>query len=90
MSTLKIIYFDSIGIEPLSFENKLRNLCSSIYTIKEGLIIVNYKDTAHNLFNQIVASDNRYNILIVDLDTSSDSYWGFMSKDLWKWFQENK
>lgn len=90
MSNIKIIYFDSVGIDAQTLENKLRSECKSIYIIKDGLAIINYDGTAQKLFDTIFAPDNRYNVFIHDLDTSENSYWGFMNRDLWKWLKEQQ
>ena len=87
MKTIKIIYFDSIGIDAQSFESRLKNECKSIYVIKEGVVIVNYIGTAKELFDSLFSSDNRNNVLICDLDSSTDSYWGYMSIELWEWLK---
>lgn len=84
-----MIYFDYVGIDPVTFENRLRNVCQSIYVIKEGLVLVNYNGRAHDLFESLVPKDNRNNVLITDLDVSEHSYWGFMNRDLWIWLNEN-
>ena len=84
-----MIYFDSVALDTVTFENRLRDICQSIYIIKDGLVFVNFEGSAHDLFNQLVPDDNRYNILVADIDTSTNSYWGFMSRDLWNWMKEN-
>lgn len=89
MTNIKMIYFDSVGLDIVTFENRIRNVCHSIYVIKDGLVLVNYNGSAHELFNQLVPDDNRYNVLVVDLDTTPNTYWGFMNKDLWEWMREN-
>lgn len=89
MTKIKMVYFDSVGIDSVTFENRLRNVCQSIYVIKEGLAIVNYDGSAHQLFDLLVPADNRNNVLVTDLDISDNSYWGFMNKDLWTWLSEN-
>lgn len=89
MTNIKMVFFDYIGIDSVIFEKRLRNVCQSIYVIKEGLVLVNYDGRAHELFDFLVPTDNRNNVLITDLDVSDDSYWGFMNKDLWTWLSEN-
>lgn len=89
MTSIKMIYFDSIALDSVTFENRLRNVCQSIYIIKEGLVFVNYNGSAHDLFNQLVPDGNRCNVLVVDVDTTSNSYWGFMNRDLWDWLRDN-
>lgn len=89
MTNIKLVYFDSIGIDSVTFENRLRSHCHSVYVIKEGLVVVNYNGSAHELFDLLVPIDNRNNVLITDLDVAENSYWGFMNKDLWTWMKEN-
>ena len=84
-----MIYFDSVALDTVTFENRLRNVCQSIYIIRDGLILVNYNGSAHDLFNQLVPDDNQYNIFVADIDTSHNSYWGFMNRDLWDWMKNN-
>lgn len=90
MKKIKIIYFDSVGIDSITFEGRLRSLCLSIYIIKDGLILASYNGSSKDLFDQLFPSESLGNVLIIDLDVSSNSYWGFMSKDLWTWLNENK
>ena len=90
MNNIKIVYFDSVGIDSTAFEFRLRNICNSIFVIKEGLVLVNYSGSARNLFDSLFTSENRYNVLIHDLDTSEDTYWGFMNHELWIWLQNNR
>ena len=89
MTNIKIVYFDSIALDTVTLENRLRNVCQSVYIIKDGLVMVHYNGSAHELFNQLIPNDNRYNVLVADLDVSSDSYWGFMNRDLWDWMRDN-
>ena len=89
MTDIKIIYFDSVSFDTVTFENRLRSICQSIYIIKNGLVVAHYHGSAHDLFNQLVPNDNRYNVLVADLDTTANSYWGFMNKDLWDWMKGN-
>lgn len=89
MTNIKMIYFDSVALDAVTFENRLRNVCQSMYVIKDGLVFAHFNGSARDLFNQLVPNDNRYNILITDIDTSQDSYWGFMNKDLWNWMRNN-
>ena len=41
MTNIKMIYFDSVAIDSVTFENRLSTLCISLYVIKEGIVIVN-------------------------------------------------
>lgn len=90
MNIIKILYFDSIGIDAQSFETRLKNECKSIYVVKDGLVLLNYDGTAKELFDSLFSSDNRYNVLIHDLDTSTDSYWGYMNIELWEWLKKQE
>lgn len=90
MNNIKIVYFDSVGINSSAFEVRLRNLCNSIFVIKEGFVLVNYSGSARDLFDSLFTSENRYNVLIHDLDTSENTYWGFMNRALWMWLQNNR
>ena len=90
MSDIKILYFDSIGLDQSLIESKLINLKIKYCVIKEGLLLVKYSDCSKQLFNQLLESDNRYDVFIADLDMSNDSYWGFLTKAVWEWLNENK
>mgnify|MGYP003469337656 CR=1 FL=1 len=90
MNNIKILYFDSISIDPQPLQTRLKNVCKSIYVVKDGLVIVNYEGTAQQLFDTLFSSDNRHNVFIHDLETSPDSYWGFMNRDLWQWIKQQK
>ena len=90
MSDIKILYFDSIGLDQSLIESKLINLKIKYCVIKEGLLLVKYSDCSKQLFNQLLESDNRYYVFIADLDMSNDSYWGFLNKAFWEWLNENK
>ena len=90
MNNIKILYYDSIGIDSTSFLVRLRNICNSVFVIKDGLVFVNFSGSAHLLFDSLVTSENRYNVLVHDLDTSDNTYWGFMNRDLWTWLQNNR
>mgnify|MGYP004454596605 FL=1 len=90
MSDIKIVYFDSIGLNQSLIESKLINLKIKYCVIKEGLLLVRYSDCSKQLFNQLLEADNRHDIFIADLDMSNDSYWGFLNKAVWEWLNENK
>ena len=89
MTHIKIVYYDSVALDAVTFESRLRYVCQSSYIIRDGRILANYVGTAHDLFNQLVPDDNRYNILVADIDTTPNSYWGFMNRDLWDWMKDN-
>lgn len=89
MTNIKMIYFDSVAIDSVTFENRLSTLCISLYVIKEGIVIVNYKGSSKELFYQLFPNSATNNILIVDLDAASGAYWGFMNKELWTWLSNN-
>ena len=85
MTNIKMIYFDSVAIDSVTFESRLSKLCISLYVIKEGIVIVNYNGSSKELFYQLFPNSATNNILIVDIDAASGSYWGFMNKELWTW-----
>lgn len=90
MTNLKIVYFDSVGIDPVAFEGRLRNICKSIYIIKEGLLLVDYDGSSKKMFGELFPNDALGNVFIADLDTALNSYWGFMPKDIWTWLNDKK
>lgn len=90
MTNIKMIYFDSVAIDSVTFESRLSKLCISLYVIKEGIVIVNYNGSSKDLFDQLFPDSATNNVLIVDLDGSSGSYWGFMNKELWTWLSNNR
>ena len=89
MTNIKMIYFDSVAIDSVTFESRLSKLCISLYVIKEGIVIVNYNGSSKELFCQRFPNSATNNIFIVDLDAASGSYWGFMNKELWTWLSNN-
>ena len=89
MTNIKMIYFDSVAIDSVTFESRLSKICISLYVIKEGIVIVNYNGSSKELFYQLFPNSATNNILIVDLDAASGSYWGFMYKELWTWLSNN-
>ncbi|WP_295367233.1 hypothetical protein [uncultured Prevotella sp.] len=90
MTNIKMIYFDSVAIDPILFESRLRTICASLYVIKEGLLLVNFDGDSKILFDQLFPNQPTNNVFIVDLETNADSYWGFMNKDLWTWLNDNE
>lgn len=90
MTNIKMIYFDSVAIDSATFEGMISNLCISLYVIKDGLIIVNYKGSCKELFNQLFPNSASNNVFIVDLDVKPGSYWGFMNNELWTWINNNR
>ena len=46
MTNIKMIYFDSVAIDSVTFESRLSKLCISLYVIKEGIVIVNYNGSS--------------------------------------------
>lgn len=89
MTNIKIVYFDSVSLDAVTFEGRLRSLCNSIYVIKEGLIVVNYNGSSKSLFDSLFPDSPLGNVLVIDLDTTAGSYWGFMNKDFWTWLNNN-
>lgn len=89
MTNIKLIFFDTVAIDSVLFESRLKSICDSLYVIKEGLLIVNYDGEPKALFEQLFPKQPTNKVFIVDLDTSAGSYWGFMNQDLWTWLTEN-
>lgn len=89
MTNIKMIYFDSVAIDSVTFEGRLKNICDSLYVINEGLLIVNFNGESKTLFDQLFTDEQTNNVFIADLETHDDSYWGYMNKDLWTWLNEN-
>lgn len=90
MNNLKLLYYDSNAINVISFENLISEQSISIYSIKPGLLLVNYNGTSKQLFDAIGPYTDNKNVMILDLDPGDNSYWGYMSKDLWSWILENR
>ena len=85
MTNIKMIYFDSVAIDSVTFESRLSKLCISLYVIKEGIVIVNYNGSSKELFCQLFPNSATNNIFIVALDAASGSSWGFMNTELCPW-----
>jgi hypothetical protein len=88
MANIKLIYFDSVGINSDTFQAKLQNVCQSIFVIRDGLILVNFTGTSKDLYD-LAITNNEKNVFICNIETSPYSYWGYMSKDLWDWIKKN-
>lgn len=90
MNNLKILYYDSNAINVNTFENLISEQSISIYKIKPGLLLVNYNGSSKQLFDAISTCSDNKNVMIIDLDPGDNTYWGYMSKDLWTWLADNK
>ena len=90
MTNIKMIFFDSLAIDSDLFESRLRKVSISLYVIKDGLLLVNFNGDSKTLFNQLFLNQPTNKVFIVDLCTDTDSYWGFMNKDLWQWLNDNR
>lgn len=89
MKRIKLIYCDVDNINLLLLHQKLERLCSSIYQIQKELILVTYNGTSKDLYDKLEEILKTKQTLILDIDASDGSYWGYMKKDLWQWFESN-
>lgn len=89
MKKIKVIYCDVDDTNNLLLHQKLALLCPSIYQIQKGLMLVTYNGTAKELYDELADILKTKRTLILDVDASNSSYWGYMKKDLWKWFESN-
>lgn len=91
MNNVKIIYYniDTIDGEFLEASICSNNQTKSHYTVKPGLLLVNYQGTAQELYLSLGDLIKEKSILILDLANEPKSYYGFMNKDLWVWLESN-
>jgi len=92
MNNIKIVYYNVETINKGVFDNVLFKspLCTSFFEIKTGLFLINYRGTAREMYNVIVEYIGDNSILIHDLESSTDAFWGFMNKDVWEWLKNNR
>lgn len=92
MNNVKIIYFNIDTIDCNALERKIKSFTSyrSHYTIKPGLLLINYNGTAKDLYEEFGDLITEKNIFIHDLDSGNDAFWGYMNKKIWDWVKENR
>lgn len=89
MKRNKLVYFDSKSIDTQVLESKLKEIRCEYYIVTEDLMLVVFDGTPKDLYETLLDIVDRYNIFIIDIVDSLDSYWGYMSKNLWEWLKSN-
>lgn len=89
MNTIKVIYYDWEDSNARNLEVLLEKKCASIYKIKSGLYLVYFDGTCKDLYNAIVDTSDSTHVLILDIDNSKESYWGYMETSVWEWLKEH-
>lgn len=92
MNNVKIIYYNIETINSDAIENMVATNQKTIshYIIKPGLILVNFRGSAQNLYNDLIDYVRERSVFIHDLDSGTDSYYGFMNKSIWEWLRNNR
>lgn len=92
MNNVKVIYYNAETIDRVALESSImsNSHCVSHLVIKTGLMLVNYRGSARDLFNAIELITGTNSILIHDLDPDGASYWGIMNKNVWDWLRDNR
>ena len=92
MNNVKIIYYniDTINTKDLEQALKSDERYKSHAVIKPGLLLVNFSETAHDLFSVFGDNIQDQNIFIHDLDSGTDAFWGYMNKQIWDWVKVNR
>lgn len=90
MSNIKMVY---LGVDssklPLLEDELIKNVRSS-YKVGNGTFLVHYSGTAKELSNFLRSLIGNETFLVLDINTTNESYWGYMNKELWKWIEQNK
>ena len=91
MNNIKILYYNIETIDGSTLEMSLRNCAEYVshIEIKPGLLLVNFRGSAQELYNSLSDEIKENSILIYDLDKSKDAYWGYMNKSVWDWIESN-
>lgn len=91
MSNVKFIYFNIETIDGESLENRLRKNDKYVahIEIKPGLLLVNFRGTARELYDSLSDLTMDNSILIYNLEKDSDAYWGYMNRNIWEWIKTN-
>ena len=90
MSNIKIVYFDSESTDSSSLIQRLTQLCADTYRVGQGVVLVKFNDTPQSLYSDLGVLTQSKNILIMEVDPSAGSYWGYMDKSLWDWLKSNR
>ena len=91
MNNIKILYYNIETIDGSTLEMSIRNSAEYVshIEIKQGLLLVNFRGSARELYNSLSDEIKENSILIYDLDSEKDSYWGYMNKNVWDWIKQN-
>ncbi len=91
MNNMKFLYFNIETINGDVLEKCLKGSPSYVshIEIKPGLLLVNFRGSAQELYNSLSDEIKENSILIYDLDKSKDAYWGYMNKSVWDWIESN-
>lgn len=92
MNNVKILYFNSETIQSDDVTKVLSvsQNYKSHYVIKPGLLLVNYNGTAEEVFRTLGNLVMDKSVLIHDLDSDSNSFWGYMNRNVWEWLRNNR
>ena len=92
MNNVKILYYNCETIDTASIEQALTNNSSyrSHALIKNGLMLVNFRGSARDLYQTLGEIIQDKSVFIHDLDSDTHAYWGFLNRNIWEWLSENR
>lgn len=92
MNNIKLLYFNSETLDRDTVIQTLKECTNykSHQEVKLGLILINYDGKARDLFNALGSLVSEQSMLILDLDSGDDSYWGYMNQEIWVWLINNR
>ena len=88
MSNIKLFFVENTD-NSTEIRNKLQLLSNSVYTITSELYMVEYEGTPKELYDSLSDTISGKNIFIQDVNTTGDTYWGYMNKELWEWINNH-
>lgn len=92
MNNVKIIYFNPETIDTIALNSSITSNSNYVghIDIRPGLLLINFKGTARELYSSLEPVIGQSRILIHDLDAGDDAFWGIMPRDFWAWVKQNR
>lgn len=85
MSDIKFIFYDSVEIDNVVFDNKIDSLCQASYRIDANHLLVHYSSSCKDLYENLAPLIEGKYIIIFDININE--YYGYHNSSLWKWLK---
>lgn len=92
MNNIKVIFYNVETVDSNAFESALisNNNYISHIVLKPGFYFVNFQGSAKDLFDALGVVIQEKSIIIHDLDSDNNAFWGYWNRNVWDWLRNNR